>query len=122
MKRTPPVRRTPLRRISLRRQTELRLYGARCAQFLAEHPFCQVWLEERGFDEKRVMAANGFVFDPIVRRHLRAPRATTIHHRNKRRGSRLLDERHWMAVSWSGHRQIEANKQWARTRGYLCKF
>lgn len=122
MKRTPLVRRTPLRRISPRRQREHRLYRARCAQFLAAHPFCQLWLAEQGLAEARVLAADGIVLDAISGRYLRVPRASTIHHRNKRRGSRLLDERHWMAVSWAGHRRIETHKRWARERGYLATF
>ncbi len=121
MKRTALVRHTPLRRVSLRRLEQLRSYAARRAQFLRDHPYCQLWLAEHGVDEARTIRERGvlpFGGQPRVQ----VPRSATVHHRNKRRGGRLLDEREWLAVSWTGHRRIEDHKAWARDRGFLKSF
>jgi hypothetical protein len=50
------------------------------------------------------------------------PIATQIHHRNKGRGARLLDERWWMAISSEIHDRIEGNKDWARKIGLLLSL
>lgn len=122
MKRTALHRRTPLRRVSPRRSGEIRLYHLRRAQFLRDHPFCQVWLCEHGIDERHAISARGWVRTNRARPLIQAPRSDTIHHRNKRRGSRLVNERHWMAVSWASHQTIETDRHWARERGYLMAF
>lgn len=116
------LRRTPLRRISSRRLDEQAEYRIRSAAFLLAHPYCQVWLTERGIDERVAIRCSGVLdFGPGVSRVL-VPRSRTVHHRNKRRGPRLLDESEWMAVSWAAHQRIENNKAWARERGYLRPF
>jgi len=51
-----------------------------------------------------------------------APRATEIHHMNKRRGKMLLDESFWLAVCRDNHERIELNKAWAREHGFLLTF
>jgi hypothetical protein len=53
---------------------------------------------------------------------LDAPRATEIHHMNKRRGKMLLDESFWLAVCRKNHERIEQNKKWAREQGFLLNF
>ena len=121
MKRTALVRRTPLSRVSSRRAEELRRYRGRCAQFLELHPYCQVWLAEHGIDEAAAVRRCGWVRLCSGAR-VRAPRASSVHHTNKRRHGRLLDETRWMAVSAAGHAAIEVNKPWARARGYLSNF
>jgi hypothetical protein len=47
------------------------------------------------------------------------PRATQIHHRNKKHGKRLVDVRWFLAVSAAEHDWIEANKSQARELGLL---
>jgi hypothetical protein len=112
----------PMRRISARRALQSDAYSERQAQFLREHPYCQVWLAERGIPERMAIEQRGTLrFGPGVS-PVFVPRSQVVHHRNKRRGARLLDEAEWMAVSHSAHRRIEENKAWARERGYLRPF
>ena len=120
-RRFPLARRSPIRRISVRRASELGVYRLRHALFLEAHPFCQLFLAEHGIEERLVIAQNGFVRLPGGRL-IRVPRASMVHHRNKRRGSRLLDESEWIAVSFSGHERIERRKRWARRTGFLRNF
>ena len=117
------MKRTALRRISVRRLAETSLYHYRRKQFLLAHPYCQVWLAEHGIVEAEAMRAGGQVrFEgPDGPRSL-IPLATEIHHRNKRRGADLLDQRGWLAVAREAHERIESNKAWARAQGYLCDF
>jgi hypothetical protein len=37
-------------------------------------------------------------------------------------GGAFSTSRYWLAVSAVFHRQIEVNKDWARTKGYLLDF
>lgn len=99
------------------RQSSLYLY--RVKEFLLRHPYCQVWLAEHKLSEGAVQ--NGLVqlADGSV---ARPPLATEVHHRNKRRGSDLLDQAEWLAVSREAHERIEGNKTWARAKGYLRDF
>lgn len=116
------LRTVPLRRVSRRRLEQIRLYGVRGPRFLKAHPYCQVWLALRAVTEAAAIRGRGLVINPQTGRQVRVPRSTAIHHRNKRRGARLLDECEWLAVSWWGHAQVEENKRWARSRGFLRPF
>lgn len=116
------LRRVPLRRISPRRRAEQEAYGPRAATFLLQHPYCQVWLAERGISEDFAREHRGILDLGFGVPRVFVPRSEVIHHRNKRRGPRLLDESEWMAVSHAAHRRIENNKAWARDRGYLRPF
>jgi len=123
VKRTVPLRRiTTLRRISFRRRGELNRYGPKRKKFLRDHPYCQFWLAENSVSEAHAIAQRGRVRIGKDSAKVSVPRSSTIHHRNKRRGARLLEERFWMAVSWAGHRFIEQQKKWARDRAYLTQF
>jgi hypothetical protein len=109
----------------LRRATDLRhhqngLYLYCRKLFLAAHPYCQLFLAERGISEAEAFRRGGII--PLNGVPTSIPLATQVHHRDKRRGARLLDERFWMAISPWGHDQIELNKSWARERGYLLQF
>lgn len=136
-----PLRRSPIRRVSEKRLAELKRYWARIPGFLAEHPVCQIWLAEHGFTEAdltkdpagqwcvRIEVPD--LTQPIAVgaraplkeiRLLPAPRSEVVHHRNKRRGARLLDESEWIAASRRGHGQVEGGKAWARQKGYLRPF
>jgi hypothetical protein len=112
--------RTPLRRFSVRRLAENRLYQYRRKHFLLAHPYCQVWLAEHGVAEAVAIRDGGRV--PLTGAPVSVPLATEIHHINKRRGTDLLDQQHWLAVSPEAHRRIEDNKAWARAQGYLLDF
>ena len=121
MRRVPLVRRTPLRRVSLRRLGELRHYNLRRDRFLRAHPFCQLWLAEHGVGEALAIEHDGILQLPDGST-IRVPCATMVHHRDKRRGARLLAEDDWMALSFAAHDRIEKNKAWARANGYLRNF
>ncbi len=133
-KRAPIVRRTPLkrhtrlRRVSPKRILRLRSYYTRALAFLAAHPYCQVWLREHGLTEQDAIAGKGFVKlsrvvgTTMVLWDSPVPKSEEVHHTNKRRGARLLEEADWLAVSAAAHDRIEANKAWAREQGYLKAF
>lgn len=110
----------PLRPISDRRLRETNLYRFRSRRFLLAHPYCQIWLAEHDVAEGMAIRLGGVL--RLAGAWVSVPRATEIHHRNKRRGANLLDERHWLAVSAAAHDEIENHKAWARTRGYLLNF
>ena len=114
LKRYTPLRRSGyVRHASSHRQEERTRYAHQRLAYLEAHPFCQLTIARLGLEERLVVALGGISSGWIV------PRATEIHHRNKGRGARLLDERWWMAVSASSHEGLEANKGWARECGYL---
>jgi hypothetical protein len=125
-----------MRRVSGRRAALLPTYAALRDRFLAAHPYCQVWLAENGLTEADVRFALA-----VARKEwgdsvciglpqpclglatvCAVPMATEIHHANKRRGARLTDTAHWLAVCRRMHALIERNKSWARDRGYLRNF
>jgi len=95
-------------------------YRERQRRFLREHPFCEFWLACRGATQAEAIAARGWVRCNGVWR--RALRSSEVHHRDKRRGNRLLDETQWLAVSRRSHRWIEEHKRAARESGFLRPF
>ncbi len=123
-----PLRRTPLRRVSKTRAAELRVYSTRRKIFLAEHPVCEVWCAENGFAWRRPgwyarpVAGSVEVNADVLFNNYAAPRATQVHHKNKRRRAMLLDEKFWLPVSPHNHERIENNKAWARRHGFLLNF
>lgn len=98
-------------------------YRRRKAIYFAAHPFCQLTIARLGIDEAELLAHVGLPVSFVGQTFFKGsaiPRATEIHHRNKRScEARLLDERWWMAVSRGAHETIEAAKDWARAEGYL---
>lgn len=126
MKRTSPLRRSkPIRKVSTKRAKQLREYNARRVCFLREHPVCQVWLRENGWDQ----ADDGWFYskkksptqiNSVLLMHLHhAPAATEVHHRNGRTNDRLNDERFWLAVCRESHEWIHNHAREARAKGYL---
>lgn len=98
-------------------------YIPKKAAYLAAHPWCQISIAERCLDEDfclkngrktplglRVTTSSGIYV---------IPPATDIHHRNKRHGKRLLDERWWMSASRTAHRFMEDHLAYARNLGYV---
>lgn len=89
-------------------------YTRDAAYYLARHPYCQIFIFRHELDEKLVIALGGNVRGLIV------PKATQIHHRNKRNTSeRLLDQRWWMGASAEEHEWVERHKDEARELGLL---
>lgn len=125
------MKRSPIRRMSAKRAAESKAYTFARSQFLAEHPLCQVTLREAGIPEEVALNAWRHVINerggvsPVGLRIfwdgkiVAISRSHQIHHRNKRNGTRLTDARWFLAVSLVKHDEIENNKTWARTRGYL---
>jgi hypothetical protein len=114
------MKRARLKRISYRRLIETTLYRRRTKEFLIAHPYCQVWLAEHNVLEAEAIQSGGVVM--VGNSRVSVPLSTQVHHKNKRRGTDLLDEQHWMAVSSPYHRRIECNKEWARMHSYLLDF
>lgn len=112
MKQTPLKRKTPLRKMSTRREHERAEYMRKRELFLSENPICQLWLIEHGFDPQNPP-------DPTTL--YLWPHSTEVHHKNGRNGKNYLDETTWMALSHAAHMRIENNKSWAREKGYLGK-
>lgn len=111
------MKRTRINRVSAKRAEQNCKYIVAREGFLRLHPVCQIWICEKQYDESEVVAA--YHAGQRTFRGELMPQATQIHHRNKRHGERLLDERWWMAVCRANHERVEANKSWARDKGYL---
>ena len=110
-----------MKRITNERASERRQYGKQVAAYLEAHPWCQIWIASRGLDETKLIGDAGWCNGPKGEL-ICAPRSTQIHHRNKCRGARLLDERWWMAAAPASHDFVERYKSWARDEGYLLPF
>lgn len=120
-------RKTPLRRTtrleprSETKQTESRLYVRDKTRYLSLHPFCQIWLARNEVDEELTLNLWRAAGSPSAWefRGKRIPRATHIHHRNKRNGARLRDDRWWLSACLEEHDWVENNKDDARALGFL---
>lgn len=121
-RKTPIERRTRLRSRSPRRAPAALAYRKASLEYLALHPWCQIWIARLGLDEDAVIAQRGLVVlrnAAGVRYTECAPRSTEVHHRNKKHGLRLVDQRWWMAASRPAHDWVESNKTEARSLGFL---
>ncbi len=87
------MRKSPLRRVSKKRASQLRAYSIMRPIFLRSAPFCEV-----------IDCMN---------------HSTEIHHTKSRIGEMLLDERYLMAVCAPCHRKIHERPKWARENHYL---
>ncbi len=118
------MKRTPLRRQSTKRRKLMHEYGKLRKQFLADHPYCQVWLLENGLTEEDIYglgylcSSKGRVFQDNDGNFHNVPYSIEIHHR-KGRGKYLLDTSTWCAVSREMHDRIHQNPKWAYEKGYL---
>jgi hypothetical protein len=137
-RKTPLRRKTPLKRstkpiprISKKRAAQVRQYRKAADEYLRENPICEVWLKENGWqkikgDHAGIWYAHEktgmWGFKPSELIALGAPPSVEVHHVNKRRGDRLTDKRHFLAVCRANHDRIENNKGWAREQGYLLNF
>lgn len=89
-------------------------------EYLRAHPYCQIRIAREGLVEAKVIALNGFIstWRDGRRFTMSIPNSTEIHHRNKRTGKRLLDQRWWMACCRAEHDLVEANLSLARRTGF----
>ena len=87
------MKKTPLRRVSKKRQKELREYSKLRKAYLSEHPTCEVCEEKP---------------------------ATDIHHRHSRGlGGAFVDLSNFVGVCRSCHRMIHEQPSKARENGWL---
>lgn len=112
--------RTPIRRVSLKRAIANQNYYKLREAFLKAHPWCQVWLAERGIKEGEV-AQDGLCrwVDEAGLYYGCAPISTEIHHKKKPKATYLNDVSTWMAVCRESHEWIENHKSQAREHGWL---
>jgi hypothetical protein len=113
VRKSPLVRGARIVRISKARSADRRTYAKDREDYLAEHPWCQIFIARRGLNEAEAIAKNGYSHGKKI------PRATQIHHRNKSRGDRLLDKLWWMSACAEEHEWVENNKTEAREIGLL---
>lgn len=128
LKRNSPLKRggkfarksASIARVTPERADERREYNRLREEYLRAHPYCQIWIAERGLDEAEVIATLGYATTGFsFWKGERVPLSTQIHHRNKCRRARLTDFRFVMAASQKWHDEVENRKSWARDRGYL---
>lgn len=102
MKRSRPLRRTPLKRGTSRlKRTRLRPRSRKRSR------------QEASYAKQRAAWLKG------RRCEVCGEQATEIHHKAGRDGDRLTDESQWMAVNRVCHRAIHEHPKWAREMGYL---
>ena len=92
-------KRTPIRKVSIKRQGELKDYSKLKKEFMSrpENQFCPVMKHFQAVDMP----------------------ATEIHHMNDRNGDRLNDTNYWLAVTRVGHSWIHNNPKEARKLKWL---
>ena len=91
------MKKTPVRRVSKKRQRELREYAKLRKNYLEENPQCAVCGERKAQDIHHMGVAGGV-----------------------KRGSNLNNMDTWLGVCRPCHNHIEMNKTWAREEGYLA--
>lgn len=116
------IRRTHIRKMSLRRQQSYPKYRKLAKEYLSAHPYCEHWLAENGLTEADVMGQGHVILkDPEDGGNsypVPVPRSTEIHHR-KKRGIYYLAVETFMAVSHDGHMWIHSHPKESREKGYL---
>ena len=116
------MKRTPIRRVSVKRARELKEYTRLRAQFMAERPVCGVWLAERGWTQVEFTdpfySRDGLTVPAEHLLAIGAPRSEECHHREGR-GKNYLNVSTWLAVSAQAHRRIHDTPSWARANGFL---
>lgn len=105
MKRTPLLRKSPLRRVSKKRALASRTYAQKRKAFLIEFPLCEVCPKIQPFFGSPGTGYNW---------------SCDVHHTKGRLGEGYLDEKTWLPVCRSCHDQIHRNPRWARDMGLLA--
>jgi len=86
------MKRTPLRRVSKKRRTQLKVYSVLRKEYLLAHPICEVC--------KKVASSQ-------------------LHHCDGREHGRLIVTEHWLAVCPKCHSRIHQHPGWARLSGFM---
>jgi hypothetical protein len=117
------MKRTPIKRVSKKRSAALGIYSQLRKQYLARHPWCEVYCKRFGVDYKELFATNGAycIITPVDKmRYWRlVPLATDIHHLDGRTGERLNDDKKWLAACREQHQWTHAHPSEARKLGLL---
>jgi len=87
------MKRTPIRRISAKRQTALQEYSAKREVFLARLPKCEACKTKKSRD---------------------------VHHMHGRLGGNYLNEKTWMSVCRTCHDYIHTHPKDSRAKGWLA--
>lgn len=88
------MKRSRIKPISDKRRERMKAYKLLREAFLEANPICQVCGDAK---------------------------ATDVHHKRGRFGSRLNDTDHWLAVCRQDHHRIHNNPKWAYEQGHLLK-
>jgi len=115
------MKRTPIRRVSVKRAREMKEYARLRTGFMVERPVCEVWLSENGYTEITVgfYRKGSHTLAVIQLLSIGAPRSKECHHREGR-GKNYLNVSTWLAVSSEAHHRIHSNPSWARANGFLA--
>src|ERR1043166_6735729 len=89
------MKRSPIRKVSKKRKSELALYAKKREKYLLDQPWCEIGA-------------------PGCRR-----KSVEIHHSNHREGKRLLDKKFWWAACRHCHDFCHQNPGIARQKGWL---
>lgn len=82
----------PIRKVSVKRARQLRVYTALRAEYLTKHPICECCGDKMASD---------------------------IHHKNSRNGEHLNDVSQFLAVDRDCHQWIHSHPYEARQKGWL---
>jgi hypothetical protein len=113
-----PAKRKRLPAFSARRKKDGAVYTKLRREFLAAHPFCQVWIATMRLDEAAVIQWDG-IYCTLNGAFRFAPRATEIHHKAGRYGGNYLNVTTWAAVCRDSHRWLHDNPKLAKAEGWL---
>lgn len=120
------MKRSPLRKVSKKREKLNREYSKLRKEYLDAHPICQIWLDDNGWrqwtETPPSYYKDGHPSIPaiVLKMSYGAPWATECHHR-RGRGRFLLDTSTWMALSFDMHRWVHNNPAQAYAKGYMLK-
>jgi hypothetical protein len=88
------LRRVPIKRVSVKRKEQNKIYSFKRKLFLAANPFCEIKSPDCTYT------------------------APVIHHKKGREGDLFLDETFWAASCESCNIYVEINDAWAREHGH----
>ncbi len=114
------LKRTPLRRCAKKRARQLKAYSLLRKAFLKAHPFCQIWIKRKGYNETEIIELWDEFGQPerMGWNSKEVPFATDIHHVDGR-GPNLLNVDTWLAASRDQHMWAHANPSAARKLGLM---
>lgn len=123
IKRTAIKRSTkPIRKVSTKRRRQLGQYTDLRKEYLAKHPWCEVYCKRFKVNYPGLFKTNGIYLEhaPSGSAYIRhVPLSTDIHHVAGRIGEKLNDSNDWLAACREQHEWIHNNPKEARALGVL---